>query len=288
MNKRRDIVNLYNTTPLTKSAISKHLGLSKSTVHYWIAHQAKSSKKGRPRLTDCQTDKAIIEASLKNPFMTVVELQKNFFPLYSVDVIRNRLKNYKFSCRTLYSTPFLTEDHCRMRFAFASSYLHWTSQQWQNVVFLDEKHFQLTHNGMITLYRNKVSNVQSTYILSVWMIISDKFRKLYRSTEMMFSNLDPSYILYMQNNHTIKNGLQRDNIKMIKNIPLRDFDLNPIENVWKKILQQLKGKHMFTKDTLWEALLQIFDTIPDAYFEKLIHSMPHRVFLIYQNNGYWI
>lgn len=159
MNVRQDIVYLYEEEHLSERDIAKQLQLSPSTVHYWIVRRGqKTKRKGRPRVTDSIKDEEIYQTSLKNPFLTAVDIRRDIAPTCSVDTVRNRLKQQGLKSCKAARKPFITEEHCQNRFAFANSYLHWSSQEWQRVIFSDEKIFRSNSNGILRVYRPKKSD----------------------------------------------------------------------------------------------------------------------------------
>lgn len=197
MEVRQDIWRLYEEDHLSEREIAKKLGVSASTVHYWIAHQGQKActKKGRPRSTNPFVDQDIYKASLQNPFLTAVDIQRDMLPACSVDTIRNRLKLYGMKCRTPARKPFLTAHHRQMRYAYALSYLHYTTQEWKRVVFSDEKIFRSSSRGALHVYRPTKSDrygdqylVPSTnptgprFTICVWMAFGGggKIRALHR------------------------------------------------------------------------------------------------------------
>ncbi|GFT26026.1 transposable element Tcb2 transposase [Nephila pilipes] len=141
MDFRHAIYHLFEEKRISERKIAQILGLSPSTVHYWITRQGESAttKSGRPRVTDADTDQALYNASRKDPFLSAVDLQKELTPTCSVDTVRSRLKQQGLKCRTPARKPFLTQYHRQMRYVFAHAHLHWSVPEWHRVVFSDEK-----------------------------------------------------------------------------------------------------------------------------------------------------
>ncbi|GFV81420.1 transposable element Tcb2 transposase [Trichonephila clavipes] len=131
MEFRHAIYRLYDEEHVSERKIAQMLGLSPSTVHYWITRRGESAttKSGRPRVTDANMD-------------------QNF-----VDTVRNRLKQKGLKCRTPARKPFLTQFHRQSRFVYAHSKLHWSVPEWHRVVFSDEKIFRSSSRGALRVYR---------------------------------------------------------------------------------------------------------------------------------------
>ncbi|GFW02220.1 transposable element Tc1 transposase [Trichonephila clavipes] len=102
MEFRHAIYRLHDEEHVSERKIAQMLGLSPSTVHYWITRrgEAATTKSGRPRVTDVNMDQNLYEASRKDPFSSAVDLQKELTPSCSVDTVRNRLKQKGLKCRT--------------------------------------------------------------------------------------------------------------------------------------------------------------------------------------------
>ena len=56
-------------------------------------------------------------------------------------------------------------------------------------------------------------------------------------------------------------------------------DMNPIENAWAILKRNLRKQSTYptTKDALFQRLSDVWDSLPNKYFEKLIGSMSTRV-----------
>ncbi|GFQ71820.1 transposable element Tcb2 transposase [Trichonephila clavata] len=118
-----------------------------------ISQESATTKSGRPRVTDADTDQNLYEASRKDPFLSAVDLQKEWTPTSIVDTVRNRLKQKGLKCRTPARKPFLTQFHRQLRYAYEHSKLHWSVSEWHRVVFSDEKIFQSSSRGALRVYR---------------------------------------------------------------------------------------------------------------------------------------
>lgn len=160
MDVRKDILHLYEEKHLSERNIAKELGISASTVHYWIVRggERKKTKRGRPRVTTKEKDKALYDASCRNPFLTAVDLRRDLAPTCSVDTVRNRLRQQGLKCYTPARKPFTTEFHRQKRFSYALNYLNWSTEDWKRVVFSDEKVFRSSSRGALHVYRPKGSN----------------------------------------------------------------------------------------------------------------------------------
>ncbi len=73
--------------------------------------------------------------------------------------------------------------------------------------------------------------------------------------------------------------LLNSNIRWINDWPARSPDLNPIENLWAILVQEVykEGRQFDSKEALKTAIITAWDKIPQEQLENLITSMPNRV-----------
>ena len=72
--------------------------------------------------------------------------------------------------------------------------------------------------------------------------------------------------------------------------PQNSPDLNPIENFWGILKQQLydKGKKYKSKSDLWEAIVMICNKIDEKVINKLTASTNKRIFQLILNKGSYV
>lgn len=157
MNRRFEIVKLYEQDGLKEREIARQLEIAPSTVHYWLTRRGRAAdtKTGRRRATETETDDQLYAASVENPFKTAVDLKREFQLSCHVDTIRNRLKEKGLKSYIPARKPFLNQEHRQKRNAFAFSHLHWSTEAWHRVVFTDEKVFRSSSRGALRVYRPK-------------------------------------------------------------------------------------------------------------------------------------
>ncbi|GFR19968.1 transposable element Tc1 transposase [Trichonephila clavata] len=241
-------------------------------------------------------DQNLYEASRKDPFLSAVDLQKEWTPACSVDTVRNRLKQKGLKCRTLACKPSLTQFHRQMRYVYAHSKLYWSVSEWHRVVFSDEKIFRSSSRGALRVYRpvQRSDRFDEQYLvhssnpvygrprftLCVWMAFGGN------ETELCEDNEEKEHIFMqdLSSVHTSKQTklwLQEHNVNVMHNWLPKGPDMNPVENVWAELVRRLEIHWRQTgvrnRDQLWEDVLQVFHELPKEYFENLIRSMPRRV-----------
>ena len=57
--------------------------------------------------------------------------------------IRRRLLNAGYKSYTTKWKPYRKPHHCSSRLSFAKKYSGWTFNQWKNIIFSDESHFEV-------------------------------------------------------------------------------------------------------------------------------------------------
>lgn len=101
----------------------------------------------RPRLTTVDEDLLLLETSLHNPFSSCEQIihlcGSNLSPI-SVD---RRFKKYGNMSARPAKKPELTDAHRINRVQYARNYRNWMPEQWEDVIFTDEK----VYNDIIVL-----------------------------------------------------------------------------------------------------------------------------------------
>jgi hypothetical protein len=71
--------------------------------------------------------------------------------------------------------------------------------------------------------------------------------------------------------------------------PAQSPDLNPIENLWKQVDDQIRLKGSFRNaDELYQEIQMAWSQIPQSRIDKLVESMPRRCAEVIKNKGYAI
>lgn len=68
--------------------------------------------------------------------------------------------------------------------------------------------------------------------------------------------------------------------------PAQSPDLNPVENAWARLKQNLEERvDIKTMEDLWKAIQQEWASIPSDYFETIADSMPNRMKMVIDAKG---
>lgn len=315
---RRDILKL-NSDGYNQREIARQLGVSPATVNLWINRHGNLEsfhKPGRSRKTTSEQDNEIYLMSQNDPFLPATDINRHLTLNICAQTVRNRLierglRNFKAPRKT-----FLLPKHKANRKEFADTYKDWPEKKWENACFADEKTFQSFGNGIIKVWRPKLTRwnekpdavtrfdpsvisshqVSGRFSVSVWGCIG-KINRLHRirgehfNQNYFLKNILKEYFkstdnefLFVQDNapvHTakkIQKWFLEKNIKTLK-WPAYSPDLNPIENLWGRMEYLTRNRTPTSAENLWDIILEAYeDIISDTlYIQKLVTSMPKRL-----------
>ena len=123
--------------------------------------------------------------------------------------------------------------------------------------------------------------------------IMDQFlyRDILENTMLPFAKKKmPRGWIFQQDNdpkHTAKRVKKYLSDKKVRVLewPAQSPDLNPIENLWHKVQQGIRGKKFKTPDVLFAALQTEWSRLPPTYMAKLVESMPRRCQAVIKSKG---
>jgi transposase len=214
------------------------------------------------------------------------------------------------------SKPNITPLHAKARLAFARQHMAWTDA-WYNVVFTDEKKFNLDGpDGSQYYWHDLRKEPEKCFTrnfgggtVMVWggFSFNGTLPLAWISTRMTAGNytdmleisliehaeqlMGPDFIFQQDNaaihraKHT-KKWLQDRNIVSLE-WPARSPDLNPIENLWGMLAREVykNGRQFQTVLELKTAIRQAWAQLPIGKLQNLIKSMPERIFSVISNKG---
>lgn len=296
-------------------AASKHLGDSQVPPP--------KPRPGRNKKTSERTDTLIRRSVTKDPFVTAIEIKKDYPELLrevSERTVRHRLHHdLNLRAHRAARKPTLTKEMKKKRLKFCAKYKDWTPDQWKKVIFSDESSFKCVRASARTVRRPPKSNrydprytiktVTHSLSLMVWGSFSgehgagelfflepkqtmngDVYLDVLKDYLHCFFDLHQPDGFFLHDGapphkcHDVKQWLRENKIAEIE-WPGNSPDLNPIENVWSLMKRRLKGEDSSTVMRLRESVLKLWRDIDISYFEKLAYSMPKRIQAVISANG---
>lgn len=133
---------------LSQRDVAHRLGLSQSTVSKINRRFRETGSftrrpgSGRHRSTTDKDDRFIVSTSLRNRYLTGVDVQQELRRVRGVAVsewtVRRRLKKENLTPKRPATGPKLTASHRQARLRFAREHLIWNEEEWRRVLFSDE------------------------------------------------------------------------------------------------------------------------------------------------------
>jgi transposase len=295
-----------NATSITRTlAAARKLGGQK------IPQRKKGS--GRPRKVTKSVLKSIKRQITKYPYMSAGQLRAtvpDVAALSDRSVQRALQKDLKMPSRVAALKPLLALKMKKKRLAFCRKYKHWTAADWEKVMYSDESTFRVIRATRTLVRRPVGSNRYSSQFtvktvkhpdsVMVWGCFSAAGRGglyfLPRNTTMNAERyekvLQDHLLPFMdihRTTHFLQDGAPCHASKRIKSFledkpfevidwPGNSPDLNPIENCWNYLKQNLKDKDTGSVDKLIAAIKMLWvKGLPRDYLKKLSDSMPRRI-----------
>jgi transposase len=280
-------------------------------------------RKGRPKKLTERDMRDLARNFDKNDVKTRREAKKMFHEQgieVSEGTIKTALEELGFEWEKKKRKPLLSEAHKTARFQFCKNYEHFTEKDWERVIFSDETYIEIdpaSHSNYAWL-RKRDRNTAKGIIyttkypkkICIWMGICAKgcsrpaFIKSTLNAEGYIAILERElqafikdyrlrrHLIFQQDNapcHKAKicqNWFQNENMQVL-NWPANSPDLNPIENGWTRLKDEVaKGPLITTKEELCERVeIAVKSTFTPEYCKTLIHSMTHRIQACIAANG---
>jgi len=205
-------------------------------------------------------------------------------------------------------TPMLTDRHIAMRIAWAQVHLQ---DNWTRTVFTDETAFDLFRNKVKRWHKSGYRPIRrlpkSRQKVMAWGGISERGK----TSLFCFTNImdGPFYVSILENQllpaakemfgrdwrlqqdndpkHTsrVAKAFITDNRVNVIEWPSNSPDLNPIENMWHLVKNNVEKRMPKDTNELTQFMIEEWEAIPQAVVNNLIGSMKHRCELVLAQNG---
>jgi hypothetical protein len=312
----------------------KQLGMSKVTLMRVLAFAGANPvdpiakrKKGRgnpTKLTEATLE--IMKTKLqKTPTLTAIQLRMRIPELVGISVRtfqRACKETLKMLSRTMRKKPLLTEQMRIQRLECANAYRHWDEDDWKQVMFSDDSHFELRFGNQSSRCRRPAGSdpfspkftkktVKHPQKVMAWGCFSWMGRGVLEFLEkgkMMDGAryrriLDDKLEFFMHQHgtsHFLQDGApchkskivtqwfnERPNIILIK-WPGNSPDLNPIKNVWRWMKAKLRDSTAKNMEEWRREITELWTLrMSDGdYLQKLVASMPNRLAEVIEKDGW--
>lgn len=280
---------------------------------------------GRRRCTTTAQDRLLVRKAKANRTASSRELAIEMIPItgkpISARTVRRRMLENGLKSYTQKKRPFHNKKQIKKRLDWCRSRLGWTTKEWSKVCFSDESHFEVLNrkNRLFVRRTREEQDMPFNFAtrtqggggcVSVWgcftingtgLLLSydgrlNAARYISMLADELPPHLDDLYGLgaddwyFQQDNapcHKAKKTMEwfEDNGIPVLDWPPTSPDLNPIENLWEIIDQQLPKYVIRNTSDLSAAIQDIWQKIPVEQCVKLIESMPKRVKAVYKAKG---
>lgn len=295
--KSKSIVSKYIRSPKTYGITKRRGRLPKLSNRMKRSIVSQASNK----IISCNQ----IRAELPNPVskMTVWRVL-NASPILNFEKIKTK--------------PILTPDDKIKRLEFAKKTMTYNAE-WKSIVFSDEKKFNLDgpdgcHSYWHDLRKEKIimsKRQQGGGSVMVWGGFSNdgKTAICFINVTMNSTNyqtvLQRNLLTYMDKFPEKNLTFQQDNAPCHRSMstmewieekgldllpwPAHSPDLNPIENLWGLLARKVYagGRQFSTVQALKDQIVKSWDEIELKDLQKLISSMPNRIYEVILNQGSW-
>lgn len=303
----------------TLEAIAAATGRVKSTISCLLKNPLAYGKKKRPGRPEKLTrqDKRRIFRLATAGRLSSAQIQTAIGAPVTARTIRHHLQRHEFAefCQRQKQPP-LTDAHKFARLEFAKKHVDWGAK-WRNVIFSDEKKFNLDGPDGVQCYWHDLrtepetcfSRQQGGGSLMVWAGFGHGGR-----TEIMVLRGRQSATDYIQllERHLLPHGqriggrnwvFQQDNAAIhtarvtkdwfarhqvtVLDWPARSPDLNPIENAWSILVRRVYtgGRQFSNVKELEVAVTAAWNELAPRILQKLANSMKDRLVAVIAKAG---
>lgn len=312
-------IQVLADTGLSNREIARKINRSEKVVRNYVKNPQrygiKKRTKGNSKLSARQKGQ-IQEEATKNHLNCRQIIAKLDLPVNKATVSRVLNESPHIKWTKPKPKPRLTPKHKVNRLQFAQSHMSWT-EQWRQVIFSDEKKFNLDGPDCYSHYWHDLRDKDVTRskrnfgggTVMVWggFSYNSKLPICWISTKMNSVNycdlleevlvpfledhLDDE-VIFQQDNASIHVSRQTKSWFEAKEIIVLEWpacspDCNPIENLWGILASKVyaNGRQFSTVHELKACIKECWEEINQETLKKLVDSMPKRIFEVIKNKG---
>jgi len=313
-------ISAFHLSGKSVSYIAKQLSRSRTVVSNFLkdpeGYGAKKRPGRPPKMTNTAKRRLFREASKGQSSSR--EMQQSLELPVTARRIRQMLnKSPNFVYRRRKTTPALTVRHKQVRVEWVKEKVTWTKQNWENVVFSDEKKFNLDGPDGTQCYWHDLRKEEQLFSkrpfgggsLMIWgafsaagkaeLVVMEGRQNSQRYIDVLEKSLLPFLSVTHNNNATFqqdnaaihtsrvtKNWFQEKNIQVM-DWPAKSPDLNPIENLWGILSRMVyhNGRQFLDRESLKTSIKHCWDEISTETLQNLIGSMQTRCTEVLQSKG---
>ncbi len=308
---------------LTHRKISNDLNISSKSIQRILKEDVKKKKKKKNWIIK---RKVIITPSIsrkifkfidQNPQITCKKIIYDLKLNCCTKTIRRFLKSKKFKWKKMISKICLNDEKKKKRLKFCRKIFRKKKSFWKNVIFVDEKKFNLNapdglNKGWIkegsrnSQYKR---NIYSKKGIMIWggfsfnqkfplfeidkKMNSDSYIQILKQN--LFLNIDngsiSSYKLWQDNapihvSKKSKKFIVDQGIKLLR-VPPNSPDINPIENLWSIITKRIysNGKCYNNLSDLKDSILKEWNELNTEIITNLVNSIKKRMKMVIDTEG---
>lgn len=316
---------VWSEDGVSQTEIARRLNCNQSTISRLLRNYAATGStqrlhgSGRPRLSSPANDAALVRYSLRHRHHTARQLREVWQSrgvIASTRTVQRRLVAAGLFARVAIPRPVLTPSQQEARLRFALAHRRWTPANFANVLFTDEAPFFVGSSGgrtLVRLRRGERGIPEARTVprqrrpgphVMVWGAIrrsgvgpliriegtltANRYLRLVEDALLQIP-MGPGFI-WMHDNapahraQSVHEHFADHQIRLLR-WPSNSPDLNPIENMWGFIVQNMPRNGITTADQLWHRLQQFWAAIPAQHVQNLIDSMPRRLRQVIDRNG---
>lgn len=319
---REKIITLSKYSSMTQRQIAQECQVSLASVNKFVRLSSKNlstspkrkGKCGRKRKTSPRDDKMLLKNSIINPTKTSTELNTDLqYAGINIDpsTVRRRLLEFGRTARRPYKKQLLTTKMKAKRLAWAKKYKDWTVDNWKNVLFSDESHFEVHGQRSQYVRRSKGEPIKAVHLVQtvkhplkkmfwgcfsfigvgplcpvIGMMNSARYIDVlkYYAVPTLKIMKNRSYPIFQQDlapchtSKAVKKYFSEHSITVL-DWPGNSPDVNPIENLWAIMKAKLRKLDCSTLLAMETSINNIWydPDVMDKICQNLVESKPNRV-----------